>query len=51
MQKNTSVTLESHFEQFIRQEVQSGRYTLKKWGRKQRNRYLKKIDDAFHELS
>ena len=28
-----------------------GRYTLKKWGREQRNRYLKKIDDAFHELS
>lgn len=28
-----------------------GRYTLKKWGREQRNRYLKKIDDAFQELS
>ena len=28
-----------------------GRYTQKKWGRKQRNLYLKKIDDAFRELS
>ena len=26
MQKNTSVTLGSHFEQFIRQQVQNGRY-------------------------
>jgi len=28
-----------------------GHYTLKKWGREQRNRYLKKNDDAFQELS
>ena len=26
MQKNTSVTLGSHFEQFISKQVQSGRY-------------------------
>ena len=26
MQKNTSVTLGSHFEQFIRQQVKNGRY-------------------------
>jgi toxin ParE1/3/4 len=28
-----------------------GRYTQKTWGRDQRNRYLQKLDDAFHDLS
>ena len=27
-----------------------GRYTQKTWGHDQRNRYLQKIDDAFHDL-
>ncbi len=27
------------------------RYTQKTWGHKQRNIYLQKIDDAFHDLS
>lgn len=26
-------------------------YTEKVWGRKQRNIYLKKVDDAFHDLA
>ncbi|MCP5002970.1 MAG: type II toxin-antitoxin system RelE/ParE family toxin [Planctomycetes bacterium] len=27
------------------------RYTQKNWGHEQRNNYLQKIDDAFHDLS
>lgn len=27
------------------------RYTLKRWGREQRNAYLKQFDDTFHLLS
>ena len=28
-----------------------GRYTQKTWGRKQRNKYLSKLDESFHILS
>jgi toxin ParE1/3/4 len=28
-----------------------GRFTLKSWGREQRNIYLSKLDDAFHMLA
>jgi toxin ParE1/3/4 len=28
-----------------------GRYTLKNWGRSQRNIYLKKLDDGFHTIA
>ena len=28
-----------------------GRFTLKSWGRKQRNIYLSKLDESFHRLA
>jgi toxin ParE1/3/4 len=28
-----------------------GRYTLKSWGREQRNIYLSKLDESFHRLA
>ena len=28
-----------------------GRFTLKSWGREQRNIYLSKLDDSFHRLA
>ena len=28
-----------------------GRYTQKKWGREQRNKYLSMLDDSFHTIS
>jgi toxin ParE1/3/4 len=31
--------------------VEIGRYTTKIWGRSQRNKYLKQLDDCFKQLS
>lgn len=45
MCKNTSITLGDHFDEFI------ARYTQSKWGREQRNIYLKQIDENFHALA
>jgi toxin ParE1/3/4 len=31
--------------------MEIGRFTTEKWGERQRNKYLKQLDDAFHLLA